>query len=284
MTLENLPLADKAKYTSQFPVLLVGANNAGKSFALENMSADDKKRTIVLNFDTKPVGEPGDFAAVFAVSSSMDKITEQMNLLPKEATEYREHFQKILATSYFIDDPEAIDKIVDHILKATFSPKIDRIVVDTLTAMIDFCEAWANTCFSGRDIWAKYGFAVQKIQQALKEATIFGSKFTYVFAHHDYIPAHLYATTPKQVIAVKGGIMKNNVETAYNTIIFAYLNEDGNRMFQCDSNNSLDTSRTKLLESKFKFKRHSLDDIEQLLNRRKHVNHDTEELVDGPSH
>ena len=29
MTLENLPLADKAKCTSQFPVLLVGANNAG---------------------------------------------------------------------------------------------------------------------------------------------------------------------------------------------------------------------------------------------------------------
>jgi hypothetical protein len=272
MTLDNLPLVDKANLTKQFPVLLVGANSAGKSYALENMSEADKKRTIVLNFDTKPIGlESNEFAAVFAVSSSMDKIKEQMNALPAEAKEYKTHFANILATSYFIDDPEAIDKIVDHILKATFSPKIDRIVLDTFTSMIDFCEAWANTNFTGRDVWAKYGFGVQKIQQALKEATIFGFKFTYVFAHHDYIPPHLYATTPKQALAVKGGIMKNNVETAYNTIIFSYLADEGKRMFQCDSNNAMDTSRTKLLESAFKFERNSLDDIEQLLNRRKHI-------------
>jgi len=272
MNLEDLPLAEKARLTSQFPVLLVGANSAGKSYALENMSAEDKKRTIVLNFDTKPVGlSPNDFAAVFAVSSSMSKIKEQMSLLPKEATEYRAHFERILATSYFIDDPDAIDKIVEHILKATFSPKIDRVVLDTFTSMIDFCEAWANSNFSGRDIWSKYGFGVQKIQQALKEATIFGFKFTYVFAHHDYIPPHLYATAPKQALAVKGGIMKNNVETAYNTIIFSYLADEGKRMFQCDSNNTMDTSRTKLLESSFKFERTSLDDIEQLLNRRKKI-------------
>lgn len=282
MTLENLPLSEKARLTSQYPCLIIGAASSGKTYALENMSAEDKKRTIILNFDTKPIGGESnatDFAAVFAVSSSMDKIQEQLALLPKDATEYREHFQKILNNSYFIDDPEAIDKIVDHILKATFSPKIDRIVIDTFTAMTDFCEAWATTCFSGRDVWAKYGFGVQKIQQALKEATIFGSKFTYVFAHHDYIPAHLYATTPKQAIAVKGGIMKNNVETAYNTIIFSYLNEDGDRMFQCDSNSTLDTSRTKLLEAKFQFVRNSLDDLEQLLNRRKYISPETGELL-----
>jgi len=280
MNLDNLPLVEKAKLTSHYPVLLIGSDSAGKSFALENMSTEDKKRTIVLNFDTKPIGEPGDFAAVFAISSSMDKITEQMNLLPKEATEYREHFQRILATSYFLDDVDAIDKIVAHILKATFSSKIDRIVIDTFTAMVDFCEAWASTNFSGRDQWAKYGFGVQKIQQALKEATIFGSKFTYVLAHHDRVPAHAYETTSKQAIAVKGGIMKNNVETAYNTIIFAFLNEEGDRMFLCDANNPIDSSRTKLVESKFKFKRDSLDDIEQLLNKRKVVNPETQRLVD----
>ena len=271
MNLENIKLVDRKRLTSHYPVLLIGADSSGKSFALENMSIEDKKRTIVLNFDTKPVGEPDDFAAVFSVSSSMDRLTEQLNQLPAEAEDHRKHLKQILATSYFVDDIEAVDKIVKHIFQATFSDKIDRIVIDTFTALVDFCESWANTCFSGRDVWANYGFGVQKIQQALKEATWTGAKFTYVFAHHDRIPANVYEITPKQAIAVKGGIMKNNVETSYNTIIFSFLNEEGSRMFLCDANNPIDSSRTKLLESKFKFKRTSLDDIEQLLNKRKKV-------------
>ena len=91
-------------------------------------------------------------------------------------------------------------------------------------------------------------------------------KFVYVYSHHDFIPAAQYDTTPKQVVAVKGGIMNNNVEVGYNTIIYSHVTEEGKRMFSCDSDSTLDTSRTKLLDSKFSFERQSLHDIELYLN------------------
>jgi len=267
MTLENKSILEKKQLTLQFPILLPGANASGKTTAIENMSTEDKKRTIILNFDTKPIGTTtNEFAAVFAVSGSLEAVQTQMNALPAEAEDYRKHFQQIIATSYFIDDVEVIDKIVGHISKAAFSPKIDRLILDAFSSMTDFVEAWANTNFAGREVWSNYGFGVQKIQQALKEATLHGMKFVYVFSHHDFIPAAQYATTPKQVVAVKGGIMKNNIEVGYNTIIYSHVTEEGKRMFSCDSDSTIDTSRTKLIDSKFSFERTSLNDIELYLN------------------
>lgn len=280
MNLKDKTLIEKQQLTAQYPALIVGAaGNGGKTYALENMSAEDKKRTMVLNFDSKPVGiDQDEFAAVFAVAADQDKLVAQMNALPKEAKEYKAHFKKVLATSYFIDDPEAIDKICDHIMKASFSDKIDRIVIDTATALIDFCESWSQSCFSGRESWARYGEALKRVQQASKEAVIFGFKYVYVNSHTPFIPSNLWDTTAKEVIAVKGGIMKNNFETGYNTVIFAHADEEGVRWFEADNNNGLDTSRTKVVEGKFKFKRNSLDDLEQLFAGTKKVVND--ELMD----
>ena len=266
MNLKDKSIVEKKELTSHWPVLLVGANSSGKTTALENMSKEDKARTVVLNFDTKPLNQSnGEFAATFAVAGTKETLEAQLQTLPKEADDYRKHLTKILKSSYFLDDPEVIDKIVNHINKAAYSPNVDRVVVDSFTALIDFVESWANTNFSGRTVWSNYGFGTQRILQALRECTLHGCKYVYVYAHHPFIPAIQYDTTPKEAIAVKGGILKNNIETGYNTIVFTHLTEDGKRMFECDNLNTLDTSRTKLVNDSFKFERHSLDDLEQLL-------------------
>ena len=77
--------------------------------------------------------------------------------------------------------------------------------------------------------------------------------------------------TPKQVVKVKGGIMSGNVEAHFNTIVFTHATQEGVRMFECDVNSSLDTSRTKILDGKFSFNRTSLDDLEQLFAKKKTV-------------
>lgn len=282
MNLKDLSLTEAKMATSHFPLLLTGANSSGKSRALENMSAEDKARTVVLNYDIKPIGDgsPSEFHTLFSISSTAETLDNQIAVLNAKGKELKAenpqhpalprlreqvaHIKNIKKTSYFIDDVEAVDKMVADILTFTFDPDVDRLVVDTFSSLVDFCEAWANKNFAGREVWANYGTALQKILQAIKEATIFGSKYTYIYAHHAFIPALQYATTPKEVVAVKGGIMKNNVETHFNTVVFAYVTEDGHRMFECDVNNSLDTSRTKLVEGKFSFVRESLDDLEQL--------------------
>jgi len=273
MNLEKFSIVEKQAATMHWPVLIVGSNSSGKTFALENMPAEDKKRTMVLNFDNKPIGlKTDEFAAVFSISSSKDKLEEQLAALPPEADEYRKHFKKVIASTYFMDDVESVDKVVKHILKATFSPKIDRIVVDSFTNLDLFAEYWGQAnAPDSRAGWGLYGAALQQIMQAVKEATIFGFKFTYVYGHHSFIPAAQYDTTPKKVTEVKGNIMKGNVETGFNTIIYSHRLECGTIVYECDSANQMDTSRTKLVDTKFRFERTSLDDIEQLLNHKKKV-------------
>ena len=289
MNLKDLSLTEAKMATSHFPLLLTGANSSGKSRALENMSADDKARTVVLNYDIKPIGDgsPSEFHTLFSISSTAETLDNQIAVLNTKGKELKAendkhpalprlreqvaHIKNIKKTSYFIDDVEAVDKMVADILTFTFDPDVDRLVVDTFSSLVDFCEAWANKNFAGRDVWANYGTALQKILQAVKEATIFGSKYTYIYAHHAFIPALQYATTPKEVVAVKGGIVKGNVECHFNTIVYTYLNTEGERMFACDNKNSLDTSRTKLVDDAFEFERDSLDDLEQIFAGHKTV-------------
>ena len=289
MTLKDLSLVEAKQFTSHYPALVVGANNAGKSFSIENMPAEDKKRTDIFNYDIKPLGEgtPDEFHnvyTVFADSTSIDKQLDNIvaigtklaaenkdNPILAKLREQREHLQKMKDNSFFIDDDEAIDKMVNKILESAFNPDVDRIVADTLTALTDFCDAWSKAHFSGREVWNAYGTAHQRILQALKEANIFCYKYVYILAHHEYIPPAQYAMTPKQVVKVKGGIMSGNVEAHFNTIVFTHATQEGIRMFECDVNSSLDTSRTKILDGKFSFNRTSLDDLEQLFAKKKTV-------------
>lgn len=295
MNLKDFSITESSMATSHYPLLLTGSNSSGKSRALENMSTEDKARTVCFNFDVKPLGDgsPTEFYKLYSVASTAETLNKQIDLLSAKGKEMVEegkdkktdptlirfgqqikHLKHIKSTSFYIDDIESIDKIVISILDFTYNPDVDRIVVDTFSALVDFCEAWANHNFAGREVWANYGTALQKILQALKEATIFGHKYVYIYAHHEFIPAHQYATTAKQVVAVKGGIMKGNVEVHFNTIVYAYVTEDGDRKFECNVDNSLDTSRTKLVEGKFSFTRESLDDLEQLFSGKKIVNAD----------
>jgi len=289
MNLSELSITQAKQYTSHFPLLLVGSNSSGKSFAVEAMDPADKARTVVLNWDLKPIGDGSEteFHSLYQAASTSENLDKQIGILTAKgkdlAAEDPKHpalprlraqvkeLKKLKAQSFFIDDMEAIDKVVNVILDLTFNPDVDRLVTDTLTAMTDFCEAWANHNFDGREVWANYGVAHQRILQAIKEATIFGYKYTYVMAHHDFIPAAQYATTPKQVVKVKGGIMSGNVEAHYNTIVFAHVTEDAKRVFECDNDNSLDTSRTKTVNGRFSFERSSLDDLEQLFAGTKQV-------------
>lgn len=290
MNLENKSLSERQQLTSHYPLLLVGANSAGKSYAVEQLPAEEKKRTDIFNFDTKPIGDGTveEFHNVYTVVSSSENIDKQIDRITelgktiaadngkedprlKPLKEQLNNFKKIKSNSFFIDDIEAVDKVVEAVLTSGFDPDVDRQVVDTLTALTDFCEAWANANFSGREIWAEYGKAHQRILQAFKETTMFCYKYVYIMAHHDFIPPMNYPTTPKQVVKVKGGIMSGNVERDFNTIVFTHMTQDGERLFDCDVNNPLDTSRTKLLESKFSFQRESLDDLEQIFAGNKTV-------------
>lgn len=290
MNLQNYTLAERQKLTSHYPALVVGSNSAGKSYAVEQLPIEEKQRTDVFNFDTKPIGDgtTNEFHNVYTILSSSEGIDKQIAAITamgvKLKAENERHpalaglrdqmnaFNKIKENSFFIDDIEAIDKIVDKVMMSAFNPDVDRQVVDTLTALTDFCEAWANANFSGREVWANYGKAHQRVLQAFKEATMFCYKYVYIMAHHDFIPPLQYPTTPKQVVKVKGGIMSGNVERDFNTIVFTHMNQEGHRMFECDVSNPLDTSRTKLVNSKFSFERKSLDDLEQIFAGKKKVN------------
>jgi len=279
MNLKDVSIAERKKLVSHWPILIIGSPGSGKTRAIENMSAEDKKRTIVINMDTKNIGngEEGEFAAVFSVSSNKDMLEARLQSIPDDQKEYKEHFLKVLKSSYFINDPESIDKLVNHIIKASFSPNIDRIVLDTFKSLDVFCEEWGQmNAPDSRAGWGMYGTALSKVMQALKEASILGLKFVYVYGHHIEVPASAYDNTPKKMPDVKGNIMKGAVESNFNTIVYMHRDIDGNILFESDVNNTNDTSRNKLVSGSFKFKRKSLDDLEQYLNSKATINENLE--------
>ena len=291
MNLKDMSFSETRMATCHYPLLLCGSNAAGKTYALMSMSADDKKRTAVFNFDLTPIGLGTDeeYHAVYSVGLSSERMdveiakvqaagvqmkNDGVDAKDPKRTKLRDklaHLKGIRKNWFYVDDREAIDNLVTAILDCSFNDDIDRIVGDTLSDLIDFCNAWAAANFSDRQVWQEYGTALQKVMQAFKEATIVGYKFTYVYAHHDSIPPAQYTMTPKEVVAVKGGIMKGNVEKNFGTIVFTYMTEDGKRMMSCEPTNPLDTSRTKLVDTGFTFERESLDDLEQIFNHKKVV-------------
>jgi len=280
MILKDKTLTERLKLTASYPILLTGLANAGKTESIVRLPADEKKRTMVLNFDSKPIGlDPDEFFMIVNRVQSKEKL-ENLIIKAKSAnnTEMVEHLSGIIKTSYFVDDEDTIDKICDHILGAAMGTKVDRIVLDTLTEVVSFCEQWAYEHYSGQQRWNEYGNAVKRVLQTCKEARMLSGKFVYIFAHYNVEGLKGVIKEINKTIKVKGGIMSNNVETMVTTVIEAYVNstDSGNPddayFMQATNGSNEDTTRHKLPNTqKIEFNRNSIDDLEQVLSQSKKI-------------
>lgn len=237
MTLENIALADRKRLTSHYPLLLASETGSGKSMAFAQLSNVEKARTVIFNFDNKAISEDdSQFAKVYH--------------------------------DFDVEDIEMIDNIQNDIISVFAFDKCDRVFLDTFTLMTKLFNRWAAKHFSGFDVWNAYNNAITQILETIKSCTLTYGKFSYVSAH--YPPKIGMAPNTKRYVTTKGKEHTNIIEESFSTVVETIM-EERQFFFEADVFDQSNTTKTKLVEGHFKIPRVSVDDLEQVLNKKKHV-------------
>lgn len=237
MTLEGLSLADRKKLTSHYPLLLASETGSGKSMAFAQLPDAEKPRTVIFNFDNKAISED---------DSQFGKIYHDFD----------------------VEDIEMVDKICQDIYTVFAYDKCDRIFFDTFTLMTKLFNRWAAKHFSGFDVWNAYNNSITQVLETIKSCTLTYGKFAYVSAH--YPPKVGMAPNSKRYVTTKGKEHTNIIEESFSTVVETVM-EDRKFYFEADVFDVTNTTKTKMVEGHFKIPRISVDDLEQVLTKRKTV-------------
>lgn len=237
MTLEGLSLADRKKLTSHYPLLLASETGSGKSMAFAQLPDTEKPRTVIFNFDNKAISED---------DSQFGKIYHDFD----------------------VEDIEMVDKICQNIYTVFAYDKCDRIFFDTFTLMTKLFNRWAAKHFSGFDVWNAYNNSITQVLETIKSCTLTYGKFAYVSAH--YPPKVGMAPNTKRYVTTKGKEHTNIIEESFSTVVETVM-EDRKFYFEADVFDVSNTTKTKMVEGFFKIPRISVDDLEQVLTKRKTV-------------
>ena len=237
MILKDIPLAERKKLTSHYPVLLASETGSGKTFAFSQLSPEEKARTYILNFDGKAISDDdSEFLKVFH--------------------------------NFDVEDIEMVDKIEKQIITVLADDRVDRLLLDTFTLMTKLFNRWAAKHFNGFDVWNAYNNAITQILEAVKTATLTYGKFVYVTAH--YPPRLGMAPNTKRYVTTKGKEHTNIIEESFSTVVETIM-EDRHFKYSADVFDDSNTTKTKLVEGSFKFIRTSIDDLEQVLTKSKTI-------------
>ncbi len=237
MTLEGLSLADRKKLTGHYPLLLASETGSGKSMAFAQLPDAEKPRTVIFNFDNKAISED---------DSQFGKIYHDFD----------------------VEDIEMVDKICQNIYTVFAYDKCDRIFFDTFTLMTKLFNRWAAKHFSGFDVWNAYNNSITQVLETIKSCTLTYGKFAYVSAH--YPPKVGMAPNSKRYVTTKGKEHTNIIEESFSTVVETVM-EDRKFYFEADVFDVSNTTKTKMVEGHFKIPRISVDDLEQVLTKRKTV-------------
>ena len=237
MILKGLSLTERKKITSHYPTLLASETGSGKSYAFSQLSDEERKRTVVFNFDNKGICEGEDDDEVFA------KVYRNFN----------------------VEDFDMVDNICKDIISVSAYEECDRIVLDTFTLMTKILNRWAAAQFKGFDVWNGYNNSITQILETVKSCTLTYGKFTYVTAH--YPPKAGHNGNEKRYVTTKGKEHTNIIEESFSTVVETVL-EDRQFFFEADVFDPSNTTKTKLAEGHFKVPRKSVDDLELILSKK----------------
>ena len=169
MTLKDIPINERRKLTRSYPVLISAMPNSGKSSAVESLEAEDKMRTAIIDVENK--GLPSDFE---------DQYFRIIRLKPVIIPPGKEEMYKDYDNIKYKTLPEL--KLYVPALLA--SEQIDRVIIDSFTALVDVIERYYVSVSSGFTVWANYNKELTEWFTMLKEETRFNGKFVYVLGHY----------------------------------------------------------------------------------------------------
>lgn len=245
MTLEDKSPAERARLTRLYPMLISSKPKAGKSRAMEQLPPEELKRTIYVDLENK--GSPNlfddDFYKVIRIKPE--------GLIPADKAHLYKDTEDVLYKS--------LSELMLYIRKALASPKIDRLVIDSFTALVDQLEAHYVTVHNGFTTWVQYSKALTDWFTLLKDETRFNSKFVYVLGH--YTPSKdAKDTEAERFTKVKGTMHYRMVEANFNSVLTIE-----NHKFIADNDNEYDSTRINEKLNPLETKDNSIQELEQLI-------------------
>ena len=253
MTLENVELNERKKLTRSYPVLVSSFPKAGKSSAVEFLSDDDKARTII--YDVEGKGLPDDDESLYrSIIKLKDSTKAELAYLYKDSgnIKYRD-----------------LTFMMSHIRKAIAHKDVDRIIIDSFTALVDEYAKHYVSVSNGYTVWTLYNTELYDWFRMLKEETYTHGKFVYVLGH--YTPAKpvkdkngkmVADTESEKFTKVKGTDHFRMVESHFNTVVTVEEFK-----FIANNTNEFDSTRVRRSLNPIETKENSMEELEIALTK-----------------
>ena len=245
MTLENLSLGERRKITRAWPVLISSFPNAGKSYSLEQLPEEELARTIYINTENKVLPN------LFGDELRTIIMLKPEGLIPPE----KSHLYKDYDNVKF----KTLSELQLYIRKALAHKDVDRIVLDSFTALVDALESHYVSIHNGFTVWAAYNNAIHEWLALIKEETMMQAKFFYVLGH--YVPSKDPKDTDSEKFTkVSGNKWHRLIEASFNNV----LTIDDHK-FVADNDNLYDSTRIHASLSPYESKHNSMAELEEAL-------------------
>lgn len=254
MNLQGKTLEERKKLTRSYPVLISSFPKAGKSSAVETLSDEDKARTII--YDVEGKGLPDDDESKYrAIIKLKDSSKPDLAYLYEDEgnVKYRD-----------------LTSMMNHMRKALAHEEVDRIVIDSFTALVDEYAKYYVTVSNGYTVWTLYNGELYDWFRMLKEETYTHGKFVYVLGHYTPAKPIKDAKTGKITVdnesekftKVKGSDHFRMVESHFNTVVTI---ED--YKFVADNGNEFDSTRVRRSINPIETTTNCLNELEEILTK-----------------
>lgn len=252
MDLSNKSLEERKKLTKSYPVLISSFPKTGKTSSLETLSPEDKARTIFIDVESK--GLPDDDEANYKTVVKLIGDRTNAYLYKDEGNiKYKD-----------------LQQLMSYTRKAMAHEDVDRIVIDSFTALVSAFEQHYVTMDKNFTVWTNYTKELNTWFKMIKEETYTHGKFLYVFGH--YVPAKpikdlatgklIADNTAEKFTKVKGTEHYRMVESHFNTVVTI---ED--YKFIANNANEWDSTRVRRSINPIETKQNCLAELEELLTK-----------------
>jgi len=163
------------------PVLIVGMSGSGKSSTFINLPPE---KTVVVNCERKPLPFKG-----FGKFKNVN------------VNKYKDY-----------------TKLISELKKV--GDKYEYAVIDSLTSLLEICNKYCETVYSGYNIWSEYNLMVYNILQDLKDLP----QQVFVTGIPEFIEIGPGET--KAVLKTKGKEWKASMEKEFAIVLHTHLNDD----------------------------------------------------------
>lgn len=244
MTLKNIELNERKKLTRAYPVLVAAFPKAGKTTSLEFLSDDDKARTVFFDAENKglsPDDNPDLYRSIYRLKPAD---------LPARSTSYKDIGNiKYLTAEDFL---KRINAAIAH-------KDIDRVVIDSFTALVSELERRFMKVHNGFNVWNTYNDMLHDFFADIKEETFTHGKFVYILGH--YVPSKDKKDKDgEQYAKVSGSKYYRLVESNFNTVLSI-----SNFQFTADNTDEFTSTRIKRSLNPLQTEDNNMDTLEYIL-------------------